>query len=339
MKSPVGKLTFLFGPFLLLIASLTWGLGNVLYNFLSADYPISESLFGVYLVSAVVILPFFRFGRIDNWNHAIKQLSAMTTYDITSVLAYGLSNPNDITAILALSIFFTPVLSYIIQGKQFYKIQLILIVIWSFVGMLFLVQPPILFFEETTFTKYNLLGYALAVVATFARSLLIILQNKERVDEMSMTFLCPVAVSILTGTKSFITKPQWDFSMEPMIIICVVGILYPVGTFCSFAGWAITDPMLSALVYQTQLVFTYIFTVLFQVETNTGYLKILGVFLVLSSVCTYQMLDNWQKNQHSNGINVTGISYKLLDENEEDGVQKFNTTVTSLTGSSFRYRQ
>merc|ERR1719219_2889684 len=98
-------------------------------------------MFGVYLVSSVVIAPFFRFGKIKDWQNASKQLFTMVIYHITSAVAYAWSNPNDVTAILTLSIFMTPILAYFMTGKQFNKLQLILILLWSFTGIVCLVQP------------------------------------------------------------------------------------------------------------------------------------------------------------------------------------------------------
>jgi len=330
------NLQSLFGPFLLTMAALSWAVGNVLYHFISYYYPVTESMFGVYLLSAVVVAPFFRFGRIDDWKTASKQLFLMVIYHITSAIAYAWSNPNDVTAILTLSIFMTPILAYFMTGKQFYKLQLLLILLWSFTGIVCLVQPPILFFEETTFTRYNLFGYALAVVATLARSLLIIYQNQEKVDEMSMTFWTPTVVSVIFGSKSMFGDHNWDFSLEPVLLIVAIAILYQIGTFCSFAGWARTDPMISALVYQTQMVFTFLFAVLVGVENDTGIVKVGGIILVLSSVCTYQIIDHWQTSAQ---IEHEIKSYKLL-EDEEGGTSNLLHTrsITELTGnSSFRH--
>lgn len=329
----------LFGPFLLVIASLTWAVGNVLYHFISYYYPVTESMFGVYFISSVVVLPFFRTGRIDNWKNATKQLFAMVVYHICSAIGYAWSNPNDITAILTLSIFCTPILAYIITGKKFRKLQLLLILLWSFSGIVCLVQPPILFFEETSFTRYNIIGYVLAAVATFARSVLIIFQNQEKVDEMSMTFYTPTAVSIIFGAKSAMGEHDYDFSFKPVILIVSIAVLYQIGTFCSFAGWARTDPMISALVYQTQVVFTFIFSVILGVENNTGILKICGIILVLSAVCTYQLLDHWQ----TAAALEQELKYKLLQDPEDEkgfrGLGTLATTsITELTaGSSFKY--
>jgi len=331
------NLQSLFGPFLLTMAALSWAVGNVLYHFISYYYPVTESMFGVYLLSAVVVAPFFRFGRIDDWKTASKQLFLMVIYHITSAIAYAWSNPNDVTAILTLSIFMTPILAYFMTGKQFYKLQLLLILLWSFTGIVCLVQPPILFFEETTFTRYNLFGYALAVVATLARSLLIIYQNQEKVDEMSMTFWTPTVVSVIFGSKSMFGDHNWDFSLEPVLLIVAIAVLYQIGTFCSFAGWARTDPMISALTYQTQMVFTFLFAVLVGVETDTGIVKIGGIILVLSSVCTYQLLDHWRAHKE---IEVKIKSYKLLLDDEEcDPTNVLATkSITELTGnSSFRH--
>jgi len=318
------------------MAAFSWAVGNVLYHFISYYYPVTESMFGVYLLSAVVVAPFFRFGRIDDWRTASKQLFLMVIYHITSAIAYAWSNPNDVTAILTLSIFMTPILAYFMTGKQFYKLQLLLILLWSFTGIVCLVQPPILFFEETTFTRYNLFGYCLATVATLARSLLIIYQNQEKVDEMSMTFWTPTVVSVIFGSKSMFGEHNWDFSLEPVLLIVAIAILYQIGTFCSFAGWARTDPMISALVYQTQMVFTFLFAVLVGVEEDTGIVKVGGIILVLSSVCTYQIIDHWRAHKEAE---VKIKSYKLLDDEECDAPSVLATkSITELTGnSSFRH--
>jgi len=330
------NLQSLFGPLLLTTAALAWAIGNVLYHFISHYYPVTESMFGVYLLSAVVVAPFFRFGRIDDWRTASKQLFLMVIYHITSAIAYAWSNPNDVTAVLTLSIFMTPILAYFMTGKQFHKLQLLLILLWSFTGIVCLVQPPILFFEETTFTRYNLFGYALAVIATLARSLLIIYQNQEKVDEISMTFWTPTVVSVIFGSKSMFGDHNWDFSLEPVLLIVAIAILYQIGTFCSFAGWARTDPMISALVYQTQMVFTFLFAGLVGVEKDTGIVKVVGVILVLSSVCTYQLLDHWRAQKE---FEVKIKSYKLLVDEECDPASVLATkSITELTGnSSFRH--
>ena len=94
--------------------------------------------------------------------------------------------------------------------------------------------------------------------------------------------------------------------------------------------------MISALVYQTQMVFPFLFAVLVGVEKDTGIVKVAGIILVLSSVCTYQLLDHWRAHKEAE---VKIKSYKLLDDEECDAPSVLATkSITELTGnSSFRH--
>merc|ERR1719361_2628655 len=101
----------LFGPFLLLIAALTWALGNVLFAFVVKFVSVDAALFSVYAVCTIIIAPFFRPGKIKVVRDFVKQWFLMVVYYVTSGIGFAYSDPNDVTAIFMLTIFLTPILA------------------------------------------------------------------------------------------------------------------------------------------------------------------------------------------------------------------------------------
>jgi len=324
---------YLLGPILLLAAAFTWGLGNVLLSFVTQTVAADEAIFAVYAMSAVIIAPFYRPGAIKNFFNFSKQFILMTIYFMTSSLAFAYSDPNDVTAIFMLTIFITPMFARCILGTTFNMMRVTLTLFWSFSGIILLVQPPILLFRENVLTARNILGYGLAICALIARSLLTVYQNEEKVDEMAMTFWTPFGVCTIMGIKIAIGEPNWNFSLGPILIMVLIAALYQVGTFCSFMGWRMTDPMISALVYQSQIIFTFISYLFIDGFQNATILRVSGIFLVISSVCTYQYLENKETVEVE-----MGNAYKTLqDSNTLQPPEPVPFVLTgSLTFSSLR---
>merc|ERR1719499_68167 len=113
---------------------------------------------------------------------------------------------------------------------------------------------------------------------------------------MSMTFWTPVTIAILFSGEALLSDDQISLTSLQTFGLIVIGVLYVAGTYMSFVGWSMTDPVISSMLYQTQVVFTLLFSILLGVATNVGILKFIGVLMVLSGVCAYQYLDSLESS-------------------------------------------
>merc|ERR550519_89568 len=183
------------GVFYLLLASLLWASGNITISLICPAYiDVTKVNFYIFFFWSLMSLPFYRTGKIQNLKQFLLQHVLNTAYQSFATIAYAFANPNDCIAIISMSIFATPVLSYLMINQRFNVKVLVSILLYSFVGVLLLIQPPFLN-PLHEITGRNMIGYGMAIIVIIARSTLIVLQSAHAEDSTSLTMWAGVSLS------------------------------------------------------------------------------------------------------------------------------------------------
>lgn len=280
------------GVIYLLLASLLWAAGNVAISIMCPLYVDATKVnFYVFFIWSLLSFPFFQPGKIKDRKKFLVQIALNVVYQCLATCVYAFANPNDCIAIISMSIFFTPFISYLLLNQRFNLFSLGTILLYSFSGVLLLIQPPFLN-PDHEITIRNMIGYAMAFIVVFARSTLIVLQRAHSEDSASLTFWTGVAVSSIFIAPMIISDGFLVSSIYIAVSLVVISVFYVAGMHLSFVGWKMVDPTVSAMIYQSQIVFTYVLSLMAGIEKSIEIAKLVGIFIIVSGVIAFQYSQN-----------------------------------------------
>jgi len=280
------------GVIYLLLASLLWAAGNIAISIICPLYVDATKVnFYVFFIWSLLSFPFFKPGKIKDQKKFLIQVALNVVYQCLATCVYAYANPNDCIAIISMSIFFTPFISYLLLNQRFNLFALGTILLYSFSGVLLLIQPPFLNPAHEITTR-NMLGYGMAFIVVLARSTLIVLQRAHSEDSASLTFWTGVGVSSIFILPMIISDGFLLSSSYIAISLIVISVFYVGGMHLSFVGWKMVDPTVSAMLYQSQIVFTYVLSLMSGIEESIEIQKMVGIFIIVSGVIAYQYSQN-----------------------------------------------
>jgi len=284
-----------FGPVLLFGATFFWALSNVLFSFASKSISTPVAIFWVYFIQTMYSLFLYSPGKKDLTRAKLFPVFSMAFYLILSTAALGLANPADCLAIASIQIFITPVLSKIILNQQFQLQILLPSIIVCTTGMCLLVQPSFLFKGEPM-TFINYVGLLSEAVGVIGLSFLLCLQRITHQSEYELAFWSnAIVASVFLFSSIFqIVGQTYDLKSVAYLLACATSMF--IGTVTSFAGWKHTVPVVSSMISQSNLAFTFLLSCFVGFETEVGLEKLCGLFLIFGSVLGYLLLT--RKNIH-----------------------------------------
>jgi len=146
-----------------------------------------------------------------------------------------------------------------------------------------------------TFTNY--IGLLCEAVSVIGLSFLFCLQRITHQSEYELAFWSNAIVAcvfLLSATFQIIGH-TYIIKSSIYLIACATSMF--IGTILSFSGWKHTVPVVSSMISQSNLAFTFLLSCVVGLETRVGLDKLIGLFLIFGSVVTYLMLTKKNMNR------------------------------------------
>jgi len=159
-----------------------------------------------------------------------------------------------------------------------------------------------------TFINYvGLLSEAFGVIGL---SFLLVFQRITHQSEYELAFWSnAIVASVFLFSSIFqIVGQTYDLKSSAYLLACATSMF--IGTILSFAGWKHTVPVVSSMISQSNLAFTFLLSCFVGFETEVGLEKLLGLFLIFGSVVGYLMLTRKSMNRD---VVVGPFMSRLLD--------------------------
>jgi len=277
------------GPFSLFLGAVLMALCNVIFSYSSSkvsdgskDLPI---LFWTTTIQTIALLPFQIKTKIKNVFAFATGAICLAAIMILGLIAFIFADPNEITAIISTCVFVTPVFSYFFFHIKFNHFVLPMMTCTCFIGIILLVQPPILF-GSSSLTWKNLMGYGFASINMLSHAFLMCLQRVAEESETGMLFAAMLSLSIglciicIASDVAFLPIPHFG-------LFILSAVLNTISFFMFLQGWGKTDPQISSMIIQNQTLFTFIISWAFGMEKSGLITKGAGVCIIMTSVIVY----------------------------------------------------